>query len=98
MKSFDWQEYSGLQSDRLPRSPWKDMLASAQDTLGQFCQALFRGVVHYLSRPDDVRVWQVKNPDGSVSWRAYDRYSNTTSYLNSEEDLRSWLEQRYYMH
>lgn len=52
-------------------------------------------VVHQLTRPNEVRVWQVSDRQGEICWKAYDPYSNATSYLSSENDLRVWLEQRY---
>ena len=53
------------------------------------------GLIHYLTRPNEVRIWQVSDRQGITYWKAYDPYTNTTAYLNSENDLRVWLEQRY---
>lgn len=52
-------------------------------------------LVQYLTRPNEVRIWQVSDRQGESYWKAYDPYTNTTNYLNSENDLRVWLEQRY---
>lgn len=52
-------------------------------------------LVHYLTRPNEVRIWQVSDRQGKTYWKAYDPYTNTTTYVSSENDLRVWLEQRY---
>jgi hypothetical protein len=76
---------------------------SVTNKLADFSQALVSAfkdagasLVHYLTRPDEIRVWQVNDRHGEAFWKAYDPRSNTTSYLSSEDDLRVWLEQRYY--
>ena len=71
--------------------------------LANFSQALMStfknagaSLVHYLTRPNEIRVWQVSDRQGKTYWKAYDPYNNNTSYLSSEDDLRIWLEQRYH--
>ncbi len=52
-------------------------------------------LVHYLTCPNEIRIWQVSDRQGEIYWKAYDPYTNTTNYLSSENDLRVWLEQRH---
>ncbi len=74
-------------------------LAQKVTNISQALVTIFKdagaSLVHYLSRPNEIRVRQVSDRQGETYWKAYDPYSNTTTYVNSENDLRVWLEQRY---
>lgn len=40
-------------------------------------------------------VWHESNQHGEVLWQAYDPVSDR-SFAGSEEEMRRWIEQRYY--
>lgn len=47
-----------------------------------------------LLRNLEPRVWQSVNPQtGRTHWHLYDPISGTTHHLNSETEVRQWLEQ-----
>ncbi|NJL90365.1 MAG: hypothetical protein HC916_11675 [Coleofasciculaceae cyanobacterium SM2_1_6] len=70
-------------------------LANLAQVCVKSCKDAGASLIHFMTRPNEIRVWQVVDRHGETCWKAYDPYTNTTSYLGSENDLRVWLEQRY---
>ncbi len=50
----------------------------------------------YFSTNNEPRIWITADRDGKLYWHAYDPVSDTRVCLDSEAELRIWLEQRYY--
>ena len=48
-----------------------------------------------LTSGDEPRIW-ITNSSSGKRWSAYDPISNCSGSFDSEDDLRAWLEQRYY--
>ncbi|BAU15407.1 hypothetical protein LEP3755_59650 [Leptolyngbya sp. NIES-3755] len=42
------------------------------------------------------RVWQRRDRSGQTYWQVYDPETNRSARLSSEQEVRQWLEQRYY--
>ncbi|MBD1908217.1 hypothetical protein NDI37_11775 [Funiculus sociatus GB2-A5] len=57
---------------------------------------IWQGFLRFLVNASELRVWQVSDGHGHTYWRAYDPVSGRSSYLGSEAEVRSWIEQRYY--
>jgi hypothetical protein len=60
----------------------------------------FVAMQHYLedlaSRSPDVQIWQKPDRSGQSGWHGYDPISGDYVCFSSEDEIRSWLEQRYY--
>lgn len=52
--------------------------------------------VQLVSGNHEPRVWTTTDPYGNIYWHAYDPTSEKSIRLSSEDEIRSWLEQRYY--
>lgn len=52
-------------------------------------------VVDFLTRGNNLRVW-TRQRNGHLIWHVYDPMTEQRQQFSSEEDLRSWLETRYY--
>lgn len=63
--------------------------------LGQLLQQLSQTLAHWLTSGSMPKISKQIQGDAEV-WRVYDPVINRTSYFLHEEDLRTWLEQRYY--
>ena len=64
---------------------WKQHLAN----MGHY-------LLNLLSGDGSPYILQQLNPEGVDRWSVYDPYSQKEHRFNSEEEVRIWLEQRYY--
>jgi hypothetical protein len=53
-------------------------------------------VMRAIAGSDEPQIRQLRDRNGQSVWRSYDPITGQTAYLNSEAEVRSWLEQRYY--
>jgi hypothetical protein len=52
-------------------------------------------IVRFLTSERSLRVWQ-RTRQGRQAWFAYDPITDQTRQFHTEQDLRIWLDQRYY--
>ncbi|MBD2232425.1 hypothetical protein [Phormidium tenue] len=71
-------------SQQTPQPTW------AREWLWQRLKTLFAAIAG--STAPQIRLLR----DKPLSWRAYDPVSRQTTYFTGEDELRQWLEQRYY--
>lgn len=45
---------------------------------------------------NELRVWQTSDHFGNQRWHAYDPVTGRHTTVNSEAELRAWIERRYY--
>lgn len=76
---------------------------NANQKLGKYALSLiaklnivWQPIVYALTRRAEVRVWAVKTRQGQVFWKAYDPVSGRTFSFTSEDEVRLWIDQRYY--
>lgn len=77
-----------MRTPTIPQWP----LTTFTKPLGQVWHAITNLVSH---RPD-VRVWQRTDRFGQVGWHGYDPISGDYVCYGTEDEIRSWIEQRYY--
>jgi hypothetical protein len=53
-------------------------------------------VIPVFAGSNEPQLWTTKDRDGNISWHAYDPVSGHSISQNSEDEMRIWLEQRYY--
>lgn len=64
-----------------------------------FISALKSGLEHLidvLKLSNEPRIWKATDRYGHTVWRVYDPVSDRGVCLDSEDEIRSWLERRYY--
>jgi hypothetical protein len=60
--------------------------------LKQFGKRLIR----FIAGNQEVQIWQVSNRTGNLYWRVYDPITKASTSFSSSNEVRIWLEQRYY--
>ncbi|HEY9649105.1 MAG TPA: hypothetical protein V6C95_00470 [Coleofasciculaceae cyanobacterium] len=64
-----------------------------------FISAVKSGLEHlidFLKLSNEPRIWKTTDRQGNTVWRVYDPVSDRAVSLESEDEIRSWLEKRYY--
>lgn len=72
------------------------MVASSLNGFTRMVGSLWQVILDSTSRSPDVRIWQRMNRSGGVDWHGYDPISGDYVCFGTEDDIRSWLEARYY--
>jgi hypothetical protein len=62
---------------------------------GQIASRIYQ-FFYQISRGSEPRVWQKINSNGQITWFAYDPETSISKAFSSEQDVRIWLETRYY--
>jgi hypothetical protein len=65
-------------------------------TLQSTLSLIWDKVLSFLS--DEPKVWQERDRFGNLYWRIYDPISDRSATLASEQEVREWLDQRFYKH
>ncbi len=60
--------------------------------LNGFWQHLFVA----LANNQEPRIWHSTDRFGNTWWHGYDPVTERSTYQNSEQEIRAWLEERYY--
>lgn len=53
-------------------------------------------VVDVLNRETEIKIQEKCDRQGNTYWYVYDPATNVSSYLATEEEVLSWIEERYY--
>lgn len=64
--------------------------------LGSGLKHIWQAVATFWVGSDEVQVWQSRNRAGHVLWHAYDPKTGTSAAISTEDELRTWIEERYY--
>lgn len=63
--------------------------------LGQALKQLGDRTMRFFTGQNELRIWQ-RTRNGQPLWFAHDPVTNRTRSFYSEQDVRTWLDQRYY--
>ncbi|WP_035986151.1 hypothetical protein [Leptolyngbya sp. KIOST-1] len=63
--------------------------------LGQALKQLGDRAMRFFTGQNELRIWQ-RTRNGQPLWFAHDPVTNRTRSFYSEQDVRTWLDQRYY--
>lgn len=63
--------------------------------LRQFLSGVSQALVNWLIQGDAPRIHRFTQGETEV-WKGYDSMDQRTHYFTQEEDVRAWLDQRYY--
>ena len=59
-------------------------------------KVLAQRLIHWLVTKPELTVKQKVDRSGNVFWYVYDPMTERTAYLTSEEEVRIWIEERFY--
>ena len=51
-----------------------------------------------IDKKREPKVWQKCDRQGNIYWLTFDPITKIYSFFSSEEEVRIWLEERYYYH
>lgn len=63
--------------------------------LRQSLKQLGDRTMRFFTGQNELRIWQ-RSRNGQPLWFAHDPVTNRTRSFHSEQDVRTWLDQRYY--
>ncbi|MGD2184240.1 hypothetical protein [Lusitaniella coriacea] len=55
-----------------------------------------RGLETLFLKGSEPKIYQTRNSQGKLSFKVYDPIARQSNHFESEEEVRIWLEQRYY--
>ncbi len=70
--------------------------AAKQPTPLAQLKVLAQRLIHWLATKPELTVKQKVDRSGNVFWYVYDPTTERTAYLASEEEVRIWIEERFY--
>jgi|GEM_PF-841173 hypothetical protein len=83
---FTIAEIRQLEKERSGHASW----------LGYWLGQLWRPIAKLLESTTEPHVWKTYDQKGNPIWHAHDPVTGQESEWISEDDLRVWLEERYY--
>jgi hypothetical protein len=72
--------------------------AQGKTTHPNWFSQLWQRFMQSLSGKTELRVWQRTGAGGQLYWQAYDPVSGEFVTRGSEDEMREWIETRYYTH
>jgi len=60
-----------------------------------FAVQIARGLLQSLAGGNKLEIWQSRDRHGNLLWNVRDRLSGRSAQLDSEREVRIWLEERY---
>lgn len=81
-----------MNSEVVNRATWRKgtrFLTALHQVWGSF-------VTELMGR-EEPKIWRVYDRAGVATWRVYDPTTNQSAHFVSEQEVRVWLDQRYYV-
>ncbi|MCA1993165.1 MAG: hypothetical protein LDL41_14180, partial [Coleofasciculus sp. S288] len=64
--------------------------------LGSVLKKALQRFVEFFSSGHELRIWTTTDHYGNTYWHAYDPVTGKSTHLSSEDEMRVWIERRYY--
>ena len=61
-----------------------------------FAVQITRELCKFLVAGNELEIWQSRDRHGNLLWNVHDPRSGRSAQLDSEQEVRIWLEERYY--
>lgn len=90
-KLLDWQKDSENQQSSVRKT-----IANLGKKIAKSLHNLGDRLLRFDTNSEP-KIWVRKHPSGNIYFRIYDPLRERNIYLNSEEEVRCWLDQRYYL-
>lgn len=92
-----WLEYKQLEQIPMTAAESKQLRRSEQvQRLRCWLEDIWQPIARLLNATTEPDVWKTYDEKGNPIWHAYDPLTGKDSEWICEDDLRVWLEQRYY--
>lgn len=59
-------------------------------------KGFFQRLLQFFVGANDLRIWQTSDRLGHKWWHAYDPATGRRTSVDSETEMRAWIEQHYY--
>lgn len=83
-------ELKSIQEKGSPAKPSRvSLLLSALNSILQCLSSL-------VISNDELKIWQTRDWQGQIWWHAFDPKTGHSTYVATEDEMRVWLEKRYY--
>lgn len=67
-----------------------------ESTRESWLKKLWRSLVTALVQRSEMHIWQTADRSGHTWWNVYDPTTGETVRLDSDAEVRAWIEQSYY--
>jgi hypothetical protein len=64
--------------------------------IGSALKRVLQYFVPFFASSQELRIWTTTDRYGNTSWHAYDPVRDARVSLGSEDEMRTWIERRYY--
>ena len=64
----------------------------------KYCSQVIQACIQHLSKSPEPKITQQFDSQGNPFFEIYDPTSKQVFQCQSEQEVRTWLEQRYYLH
>ncbi|WP_088891064.1 hypothetical protein [Leptolyngbya ohadii] len=93
-----WLEYKKLEQIPLTIAEHKALEGRSTPTkrLSQLLETVWQPIAKLFEASSEPHIWKTYDDNGNPIWHAYDPITGKDSEWICEEDVRVWLEQRYY--
>ncbi|MFB2934899.1 hypothetical protein ACE1B6_06435 [Aerosakkonemataceae cyanobacterium BLCC-F154] len=71
-------------------------LPAIKSKFATFINKICEGFVTLINHASELKVWQSRDRKGHTCWNAYDPTTGKSISLDSEAEMRMWIEERYY--
>lgn len=71
-------------------------IAWNQDLKSSGSKGIFQRLLKFFTGANDLRIWQTSDRLGYKRWHAYDPATGRRTAVDSEAEMRAWIEQHYY--
>ncbi|MDF0556923.1 hypothetical protein [Kamptonema sp. UHCC 0994] len=89
------QKWLDPETLKLTSIPGKESQTKHQPLLS-LLKRIFEPLVAAMIRRDEFRIWQTSDRYGNTLWHAYDPATGRSTSVATEEEMRVWIEKRYY--
>jgi len=86
-----WHQHS-VESPMIHERRLQKINAKIVTFINNICERIVTAIAH----ANELQVWQTRDRFGNTSWHAYDPATGSSTCLNSEAEMRMWIEERYY--
>lgn len=71
-------------------------LPAIKSRFATFINKICEGFVTLINHANELKVWQSRDRKGHTWWNAYDPATGKSISLDSESEMRMWIEERYH--
>jgi hypothetical protein len=78
------------------QKPENEIKNPHQSKLASLSSRCWESLTQLFTRNTEPYIWQKRDRHGNLFWQLYDPSTNRSATFSSEDEVRIWLEERYY--